>query len=45
MTSYDLELDHLKVSIMVQLKSLDPDLAVAYEELSKDVLEWDWKRR
>jgi len=33
---------------MVQLKGLDPDLAIAYEELSKDMLllpEWDWQRR
>ena len=49
MTTYELELDHLKkkVSMMVQLKCLDPCLAVAYEELSKDVLfflEWDWQR-
>jgi len=48
-TSYDLELDHLKkkVSMMVQLKSLDPNLAVAYEELLQDVLlllEWDMQR-
>ena len=50
MTTYELELDHLKkkVSMMVQLKGLDPDLAIAYEELSKDMLllpEWDWQRR
>jgi len=33
--------------MMVQLESLDPDLAVTYEELSKDVLlplEWDLQR-